>query len=215
MYSRCSHCQAQQEVSAEQLRRSRGLLSCSACGKRFDALASLSEQADTEFTKENTADFLLNLATKKPATAAWGLACALTGLVFIAQVFYFEGDALSRQPQLRAGLQSICDRLQCRLPEYKNLDEWSVSHGDFRNLSDKNYIFSAAITNQAAFLQTIPDLKLVLLNFSGQAVAERIFSGRQYASVAALAANETAEIRLNVVAPPGVAKIGGYTFSLL
>ncbi len=216
MYSRCSHCQTQQEVGAEQLRRSRGLLTCSVCGKRFDALASLSEQADVEFNQERDANFLPNLATKKSATGAWSVACALMGLGFLAQVIYFEGESLiSRQPWLRVGLQAICERLHCRLPAYKNLDEWAVSHSDFRSRSDKNYIFSAAITNQAAFPQAWPDLKLVLLNYSGQPVAERVFSGREYASVPALAADETAEIKLAIVAPSGVGKIGGYTFTLI
>lgn len=215
MYSRCSHCQAQQQVTAEQLRRSRGLLNCSACGKRFDALASLSEQLDAQLQAENTVDFLPDLATRKPATGVWGIACALMGVAFIAQIIYFEGNALNRQPQLRVGLQAICDRLNCRLPVYKNIDEWSVSHSDFRKLSDKNYILSAAITNQAAFPQAYPGLKLVLLNFSGQAIAERVFSGHHYASAAVLPANETAEINLSVVAPPGLAQIGGYTLSLL
>ncbi|MGZ4959720.1 MAG: zinc-ribbon and DUF3426 domain-containing protein [Methylomonas sp.] len=215
MYSRCSHCQAQQQVTAEQLRRSRGLLSCSACGKRFDALASLSEQVDAQLQAENTADFLPDLTERKPASGVWVAASALMAVAFLAQIVYFEGDALNRQPQLHAGLQAVCERLKCRLPAYKNIDEWSVSHSDFRKLSDKNYILSAAITNQAVFPQAYPDLKLVLLNFSGQAIAQRVFSGQQYGSAAVLPANETAEIKLSVVAPPGLAQIGGYTFSLL
>lgn len=215
MYSRCSHCQTQQTISTEQLRRSRGLLTCSACGKRFDALASLSDQADAELREEKAGDFLRDSTGKGLKTAVWRLGSVLAVLVLLGQVLYFEGGALIRRPLLRAGLQSICDRLACRLPPYKNLEEWTVSHGDLRLMPDKNYVFSAAITNQAAFPQACPDLKLVLLNFNGQAIAERIFTGRQYSAAASLATNETAEIRLTVIAPPEPAKIGGYTFALL
>ena len=186
-----------------------------ACGERFDALVSLSDLADEEFREENTVDFLANSPQKQSAKGAWGVGSALMGLVFLAQVLYFEGDDLIRQPRLRSGLLAICERLGCQLPEYKNLAEWTVSHGDFQAMSDKRYVFSAAITNQAAFSQACPDLKLVLMNFSGQAVAERVFSGWQYSPVASLAANETAEISLVFVAPPGIGEIGGYTFALL
>jgi predicted Zn finger-like uncharacterized protein len=215
MYSRCPHCQTQQTISAEQLRISRGLLTCSACGKRFDALASLSERADAEFQEVSDADLLSNPHGKRAHRAVWRIGALLSLLLLLAQVAYFKGDAISRQPLLRFGWQAICDHLGCRLPMYKNLDEWTVSHSDLRSLSDQNYVFSAAITNQAAFPQNCPDLKLVLLNLSGQAIAERIFSGRQYSTATSLAANETAEIKLTVVAPPGPAKIGGYTLALL
>ena len=215
MYSRCLHCQAQQEISVEQLRNSRGLITCTSCGQRFDALASLSDRADAEFQEEAEADFLPGLPGNESASTVWGRGSVLLGLVLFAQILYFEGGGLIRQPQIRIGLQAICERLSCRLPEYKNLDEWTISHGDLRAISDKSYIFSAAITNQAGFPQACPDLKLVLLNFNGQAVAERIFSGWQYSPVASLAANETSQISLTVVSPSELGKIGGYTFALL
>ena len=215
MYSRCSHCQAQQTVNAEQLRSSRGLLVCSACGKRFDALVSLSDQANAELREKKVDDFWRSPASKRSGAGIWRIGGALSILILLAQILYFEGVTLSRQPQLRAGLLFICNRLDCRLPVYKNLDEWSVSHGDLRTMSDTNYAFSAVITNQAAFPQACPDIKLVLLNFNGQAVAERIFSSRQYSAADSLASNEAAGISLNIVTPPGTAKIGGYTFALL
>ncbi|MDD1620956.1 MAG: zinc-ribbon domain-containing protein [Methylococcaceae bacterium] len=215
MYSRCPHCQTQQSVSAEQLRTSRGLLRCSACGERFDALVSLSEQADEEFKQDNTADFLPNPPKKPTPKVFWKVGGVLVSLILLAQILYFEGDNLIRQPRLRVGLLAICERLGCRLPEYKNLAEWAVSHSDFQAISDKRYVFSAAITNQAAFPQACPDIKLVLRDFTGQVVAERVFLGREYAAVDLLAANETAEISLAIATPSGVGKIGGYTFTLL
>lgn len=215
MFSRCPHCQTQQPVSAEQLRTSRGLLACSACDERFDALVSLSELADEEFKQENTAEFLPNPPRKPTPKVFWKVGSALASLVLVVQILYFEGDNLVRQPRLRVGLLAICERLGCRLPEYKNLAEWAVSHSDFQTISDKRYVFSAAITNQAAFPQACPAIKLVLRDFAGEVVAERVFSGREYATVDLLAANETTEISLAIATPPGVGKIGGYTFTLL
>jgi hypothetical protein len=202
-------------TSAEQLRTGRGLLKCLACGERFDALVSLSEQADEKFHREKMADFLPKPADNRSRKAVWLAGSALMAVLLVAQIIYFEGENLSRQPRLRVGLLAICERLGCRLPEYKNLAEWTVSHSDFQATSDKRYVFSAAITNQAAFSQACPDIKLVLRDFTGQAVAERVFSAEQYSPVALLAANETTEISLTIVTPPEVGKIGGYTFTLL
>ena len=216
MYSRCSHCQALHTVNVVQLRSGRGLLVCAACGQRFDALVSLSDQADDKFPDAAAADDLLpGVTLNKPKKGGWRLAAILSFLMLCAQILYFEGEVFLRQPDLRSGLELICNRLKCRLPAYRNLNEWAVSHGDLQAAADKHYVFSAAITNQAAFPQAYPDIKLILLDFNGQAVAERIFSGQEYSSDASLAANETAEISLSIVAPYSGGKIGGYTLTLL
>ena len=100
-------------------------------------------------------------------------------------------------------LLAACNLFGCHVPEYKNLGEWSVSHNDLRVLSARKLLFWAVLTNQAEFEQICPDLKLVLLDFNGRAVAERIFSAWQYTDLSKLAANETASVTLTIVAPPG------------
>lgn len=216
MYCRCSHCQTLHTVNAEQLRSCRGLFVCTACAQRFDALASLSDLVNEECQEDNSADLLPVLSGKSLQKGGWRIIAVLSVLLLCAQLLYFEGGVFLRQTGLRTGLEFICNRLGWRLPTYKNLDEWSVSHSDLQTTADKRYVFSAAITNQAAFPQAYPDIKLVLLDFNGQAVAERIFIGREYSSAASsLTANGTAEISLNIVAPSGGVKISGYTFALL
>lgn len=215
MYSRCSHCQTLLNITTEQLRSSRGLVECSQCGKRFDALLTLSDQVDSKLTSEKTDVFLQIGPERDSQNGLYLMGSLLSLLILIVQIYYFEGDSLKRQPQLHAGLMEVCNRLGCRAPAYKNLDEWSVSHSDLQSLANRNYVFSAAITNQALFPQTYPDIKLALLNFNGQVVAERIFSWRQFSKTESLAASETAAINLRVVAPNLPAKIGGYTFTLL
>lgn len=215
MYSRCSHCQTQRAISTGQLRKTRGLIKCKACGKSFDALPSLSDKADTKFKKNEAGDLLAELAEKKARSGAWGLGSTLSVVILCTQVLYFEGDTLLRQPQIRQGLQLVCDIAACTLPPYKNLDELSLSHGEFQAISEHSYLFSAAITNQSLFSQACPDLKLVLQDFNGQAVAERIFTARQYTDIPELPANETTQISLTVVVTPSLGKIGGYTFALL
>ncbi len=214
MYSRCPHCAKQQEVTVERLRQSRGFLDCSACGKSFDALRFLSEGEDTvladklQYSDKQTVD-------KRPQTpAVWFVATSLVLLLLLAQILYFEGYRLTMQPQLRARLDKVCATLACRVPPYKNLEELSVSHSDLWVRSDSSYLFSAVLSNQALFAQAAPDLKLSVLNFNGQTIAERVFSSAEYLlRPTTLAPEQTVEIRLAIVAP--AAPIGGYTFTLL
>lgn len=212
MYSRCPHCEKQHKVTVEYLRQRRGLLNCSACGKSFDTLRFLSEHEDAVL-----ADDLhyqeMQISERRPQTpAVWLVATSL--MLLLAQVLYFEGYHLTMQPQLRVGLDKICSAIACRLPLYKNLEELSVSHSNLQVQTDGSYLFSAAVSNQALFAQVVPDLKLTLLNFNGQAIAGRVFSAPEYLPrLTSLATEQTVEVRLAVVAP--AAPIGGYTFTLL
>ncbi|OQW71923.1 MAG: hypothetical protein BVN35_15030 [Proteobacteria bacterium ST_bin11] len=214
MYSRCPHCASQHQVSVEHLRHSRGLLDCSACGKSFDALQFLSEDEDAVLAGRLQYPVSPSPRSWQQTSAAWFIATSLVSLLFVAQILYFEGYALTMQPQFRPHLDKLCAILACRLPPYKNLQELSVSHSDLRLQRDTSYLFSAVLSNQAPFAQAVPDLKLTLLNFNGQAVADRVFSPNQYlAGPTSLAAEQTVEIKLAIVAP--AAAVGGYTFTLL
>ncbi len=214
MYSRCPHCDKQHEITVEHLRQRRGLLNCSACGKSFDTLRFLSEQEDAVLADDlHYQD--KQISDRRPQTpAVWLVATSLMSVLLLAQVLYFEGYRLTMQPQIRVGLDKICSAIACRLPPYRNREEWSVSHSNLQVQTDGSYLFSAAVSNQALFTQIVPDLKLTLLNFNGQAIAGRMFSASEYLpKLTSLATEQTVEIRLAVVAP--TAPIGGYTFNLL
>ncbi|WP_020482565.1 zinc-ribbon and DUF3426 domain-containing protein [Methylomonas sp. MK1] len=214
MYSRCPHCAKQHEVTVEHLRQARGLLDCSVCGKSFDALRFLSEDDDAVLADESPYPDD-QISEKRPQTpAVWFVATNLALLLLLAQILYFEDYRLTMQPQLRAGLDKVCAAFACRLPPYKNLEEFSVSHSDLRVQSDSSYLFSALLSNQAPFAQVAPDLKLSVLNFNGEVIAERVFRATEYLlRPTGLAPEQTVEIRLAIVAP--AASIGGYTFTLL
>lgn len=215
MFSRCSHCQVLQTISVEQLRDSRGLLACDACGKHFDALATLTEHQDEELPNRSTGDFLSGAAHGKTYPKKTWIAGSFLGTTLLfTQLFLFNGQLL-QQPGIRSTLETLCRHLNCRLPYYKNLAEWSLSHSEFHAVAGNKYVLTAAITNQAAYTQACPDIKLVMLNFNGQAIAERIFTAQQYTTVASLPANETLQIKLAVMPPPEASAYGGYTLNLL
>lgn len=211
MYSRCPHCANQYKLSVQQLRDQRGLLVCKRCGEAFDALQYLSDDTQAK-TRGKFGKAYAKQANLAPAF--WRVASVAMVLLLIVQLSYFEGSRLSLQPTLTFALEVVCTTGICNLPAYKNLDELTVSHSTLVAGADHSYVFSAAISNQSAFKQASPDLKLTLLNFNGQLVAERVFSAPEYlAGATQMAADETAEVRLSIVAP--AAKVGGYTFTLL
>jgi hypothetical protein len=216
MFSRCPHCLLQQSVSVEQLRESRGLLTCKTCGKHFDALSSLEEQQNV-LQPNSVKDDSLNRSVRAFVYPKkfWLLGCGLAAVLLLVQVVVFNLDQLLQQPEIRSRLETVCNQFGCRLPYYRNLAEWSVSHSEFHAVSENHYVFTAAISNQAAFAQVCPDIKLEMLNFNGQTIAERIFTAQQYTTVIALPSNETLEIRLAVVSPQGTSAYGGFRFNLL
>lgn len=214
MYSRCPQCDKLRKVSAKQLRDSRGLLKCKRCGQSFDALASLSEKADAPRPKPRKEPAISFEPTQtKQSPWFWGSASLLMFLVLLIQVVYFDGLRLYSQPAIHSALSFACQAVDCRLPAVNNPEEWTVSHSELQPHLDRRYWLTAALTNQAEVSQAFPKLKLTLTDFSGQALAERVFIPKQYAELAQLAANETLQIRLPLMIAEG--DVGGFTLTTL
>ncbi len=214
MFSRCTHCHAQQRVTTKQLRNNRGLLKCKQCGQRFDALATLSDKADPEQQYCQEIKISLGETTKPAKPWVWQMGSGVMLLILALQIGFFEGEKLLRQPQLRLALSQFCSKLNCRLPAYYNLDQWSISHSNLQAQLAHRYGFSALISNQGAFAQAFPNMKLTLMGFNGQPIAERVFLPDDYAPAnRELAGDETREIQLLLVEPSE--PVGGFTVSLL
>ncbi len=214
MFSRCEYCQHQQRITVKQLRRYRGLLKCKQCGKSFDALASLSDKLDSRVLAQPNENALPWLKQQKAANPGlWRLGGATMLLLLIGQGVYFEGNRLLGIPHIQAIAKQLCQSLYCAVPRYRNLADWSISHSDLQPYLQGQYLFTAAISNQADVSQAFPDLKLTLLGFNGQPVAERVFSPRQYVDEAELAGEETREIQLWLAQP--AAAVGGFNVSVL
>lgn len=213
MFSRCPHCDNQQQVTTQQLRDSRGLLNCTACGQAFDALPTLSENAD-ELARPRRA---LELAPEPagPAKSPWAWRTGSLGMlaVLMAQIVYFDGSRLLRMPAVHASLANACRVLDCRPPVANDPEQWALSHSDLEAHLDHRYLLKAALTNQAEITQSFPALKLTVTDFNGRVLAERIFASRQYAADRTLPPNETVQVRLPFVFSAG--EVGGFTLSLL
>jgi hypothetical protein len=199
MWQCCSQCKSDYAVDFE----SGGDVNfCPACVKKQQELATIPA----------------NFFSKPSGTASrwWTVGFVAGMLLLLTQIYFIEREKLAQDPEQREWLEKICLRLPCGLSVYKNLDEIEILHGDFQLNGNSHYVFQTVISNQASFAQAYPRIKLVLLDFTGEAFAERIFYPAEYLNLTSsqlLAASQTVEVSLNIAIPQQ--KIGGYTFELI
>ncbi|MFW5443539.1 MAG: zinc-ribbon and DUF3426 domain-containing protein [Methylococcaceae bacterium] len=214
MQTQCPECKSQRSISIEELRSSRGIIQCNECSAMFDALERLDDGLAIKELETNgilpTLDSI-SAHHKSP----WRIAYFFCFIVFVFQIYYFEGYNLTQNPQIRPWLKTICNSFDCQLAVYKNLNELTILHGDFESTEDNVYIFKTAFTNESDFAQRYPSIKLSLQNFTGETFAERVFLPKNYGRKPAelLEPDISAEITMNIAAPSE--PIGGYRFELI
>ena len=216
MYTQCPQCLTIQSLSLEQLRGSRGILKCCHCSAPFDALARISETETIAGENSANASLLPWDPDQDSKAGFWGLGVCVCLLLFIAQLIYIEGYAFTQNARMRPFLVALCDQIACRLPVYKNTAKFNIV-GSFNPTPDNNYEFHAAISNQAALSQAYPNVRLVLLAFSGKPFAARVFQPQDYLPEVLRATlmkpDATTEISLRIAAPKTA--IGGTSFEIV
>jgi hypothetical protein len=208
MLTQCSQCKKTFSIGVSQLHTHSGALHCPHCEEMLGQL------------KRFKTDVFVNADTEQRSYfGLWFIGFILCLGVLAGQVYWTKGEKISQNPQYRQWLEKICARAptkwQCRLPVYKNLDEFEIVHGDFQEAGD-HYEFQTALSNQADFPQAYPNIKLRLLDFNSQIFAERVFTPEDYLGhkpQRLMAASESIEVNLQIVTP--TQKVGGYTFDLI
>ncbi len=196
------------------MRNNSAIVFCRQCSIKFDALELLSETAIDEANNNIQA---VVLPWEQPSRKSyWLLATLINSLLLLAQLVSFEGNAVAQNIRFRPGLERACQLFGCQLPNYKNADELIIKGALIP--SNGHYNFTAAITNQAAFAQHYPNIKLTLLGYNGSPFAYRIFYPQEYAAEmmttnALINAGATLAINLDIAATKN--HISGYTFDTL
>ena len=204
MLTQCSQCKKNYSLSIEELRLCSTELFCSHCDEMLGKLRLFK----SDF-------FVNNKVNHHSYFSTWLIGIFICLGLFLAQLYALKGDKLGQNPEQRIWLEKICQALSCHLPVYKNLDEFEILQGDFQ-LKKNHYEFQTVLSNQAQFKQYYPRIKLVLLDFSGQIFAQRIFYPREYLGfepTQLMPAFETIEVNLKIALP--TQKVGGYTFELI
>ncbi len=215
MYTQCSQCQKNYPITVEELRNSEGIIHCVKCRSTFDPLEFLTE-GDVPFD-ENIDDILPETQEVNPQKSwLWeiGIACCL--MLFAIQLYFFEGYNFTQQQGSRKWLEKVCSTLSCRLPDYKNLREFSILYGSLDPVENTGfYKFKTAFTNQSPFVQKMPSIKLILINSTGAILAERVFSPEHFSSLNSeyIQPESSEEIIIQLDAPSK--KMAGYRFKLI
>lgn len=219
MYTRCTDCKKLYQITVEELRKFRGLHYCSKCSTRFDALAQLSDTVP-EVPKSNPAvvNQPAGKTRLKPAQSRfWGWAISAGLVLFIFQVFHFQGEYFIQNKRLRPWLIKACSSFNCRLPTYRSPNELSVLQSRFSPLSENSYQFLTEFVNQAPFPQPYPAIRMVLMEFNGKPFAQRIFYPGDYLQQLSgnrfMAVGEQITINLQIIRPEN--PIGGFTIDLI
>jgi Protein of unknown function (DUF3426) len=169
---------------------------------------SLSDRLPWEMDEKKS----LNLSTP------W-LVGFISGLLLLLwQIIYFESHNWPQNPVYRPQLEKLCSWLGCKLPNYESLNELAVLQGSFTSNTDNTIVFKAVINNQAVFNQKFPNIRLTLLDYNEQVLAQRVFLPNEYLAQANrkdsfIPADQTLEASLTII-PPKTA-IGGYNFDLV
>jgi len=217
MLIECPECHQQYTITTEQFQSSDGITICPNCSTQFDPIAHLTETTSEQQNNEEIRAPYSWEKTRPPLSALFWKFGVIVGIsLFVTQFFYFKSDELIQNQTIRPWLEKTCHLFQCQLPMYRNLKEFSVLHSSL-NASEGYYILQAAISNQAEFSQQYPNLKLTLLNFSGTAIAKRIFLPNEYLTeklpVRILNKSETFTIKLDIALSD--TKVGGFTIELI
>lgn len=199
--TRCRHCGRLFPVHAQQLKERRGRVDCPQCGKRFDAIAGLLDEAipageaqrgragkRTNRPPEVTAHAdMLDLSEDRPkAGRAWTLLWSLGILFLIAglvlQMAWWDRGRWLGQPLMQTKVEAVCKRIGCRLEPPRvagaievrrpTLSEHSKVPGGLR--------LTLTLVNKTAVSQRLPQLQLELYDQLAKLAAARRFRPREY-----------------------------------
>ncbi len=241
LYTLCPDCKREHAITVKQLRISRAIVQCNRCSVKFDALELLNDtpkqhpdkpkfaMPDSAFLLNDNADQQLahriadselpllpwELMKRTRLNIHWNLSCCLLGLLLIFQIYWFQSNNLVQSITTRPWLVSICEQINCVLPTYNNIAKIKILHGDLRATKNHQLMVQVVFSNDGQFKQVYPGLKLTLLRYNGDVLAQRVFSVKEYLPGKLqhhVASGEQVDVKFIIAEPPE--KVGGYKFEL-
>ena len=141
------------------------------------------------------------------AVAVVGLSVALAGQA----AHHFRDSLAARSPGLQAALTAWCDVAGCRIAPPRRIDDITVeSTALARDPSSDAFRLSVVLRNKAATTAAVPWIDLTLTDASGQLVARRALSPKDFRSrLDAMPAD--GEASLQALLSTGSTRVVGYT----
>lgn len=103
--------------------------------------------------------------------------------IALAQVAWFNRDWLLREyPQLTPWAEKFCERLRCDLIRFRDLSAINLVNRDVRaHPRYRNAVLvSATIVNNAEFVQSFPEIELVIYDTNARVISRGRFTAAEY-----------------------------------
>lgn len=202
-----------------------GQVRCGVCQEIFAAQVGPSVEPSPEISVKSGVPrpaYVSAPAAPLPSMAGGLLRFGLLVLLMLGlagQLAWLARNRLAEVPSLRPWLATACERLDCRLPAYHDLQTIRLTEARVTSHPDYGSALLAVVTlyNDAPLAQPWPRLALALTAPEEVAVAERIFEPAEFLPAerqgeVLFASGATVEVRLPL-ADPGTAA-AGFKFSL-
>ncbi len=112
----------------------------------------------------------------------WMAAIVLAVLALVGQYIGFNFDNLSRDPNYRPTISSICNVIGCSTPDLNDISKIRSTNLVVRShpSNQQALVVDAIITNRADFQQQFPVMELEFTDLNGEIVAGRHFTPSEY-----------------------------------
>ena len=112
----------------------------------------------------------------------WSSLVFAVSVTLVALLLFSSFDTLARQDNWRPVLATICNLLNCELPDTTDVSQIQVSHLTVRSVSghENKLSVDAIINNRASFSQPFPLIELTFTNDQGKTVISRHFAPKEY-----------------------------------
>jgi predicted Zn finger-like uncharacterized protein len=200
--TRCPHCGRLFPVYAQQIKTRRSKVECPQCGRRFAAISSLLEEQippseiaygrrkrSNRGRSASASPVLVAVATsgapsRRATSRGWWIGVVVLTLGLISQTAWWERGAWMGRPAVWKALETVCDRLGCRIPLPRVAGSMEILSPTLteRPGAPKALRLGLALRNTTAVAQRLPLLQLELYDKDGELLAARRLPPDQYAA---------------------------------
>ncbi len=156
-------------------------------------------------------EFAPALSAPRRNRVLWGVGSVLLMLLLVIQAgWFFRDRVVMRYPQALPYLQQLCERINCRVSRYDQLEGIRLVNRDVREhprYSD-SLLVNATMVNESDRTQAFPRVQLSLLDNEGKVLSWRRFQPEEYLDDSinretGMQVNEPVHFVLEVTGPTG------------
>ena len=144
----------------------------------------------------------------------WAVTLVLMVLLAMQVLFHFRDLAVSRWPNLKPGLTSLCAAMNCVIAAPRRIDNVAVENSALtRGSAPDSLRLALTLHNRGLYPVAVPSIDLSLTNMAGQLIARRMLSPRDL-RVTTPQLEPGAELPLQSLLSAGTFPVAGYTVEI-